>query len=73
MYRDWEDGLKNLTFRHFVRVYIYSSRFQSGQPWPQAAVSGAVPSSGMGMGVARESDIIAKAMTRLKRRIAESI
>ena len=54
-----------------MRVRIYSSRFQSGQTMTHATPSGAAPSPGMGTGAAKESAVIAKAITRVKKRIAE--
>lgn len=52
-----------------MRVHIYSSRFQSTQTKTQATESGAAasPGSGTGMGAARESDIIVKAIARIGR------
>ena len=65
-----EDGLKNFTCRHLMRVRIYSSRFQPAHSMMHPIASGAAPSSGMGTGAAKESAVIAKAITRVRKRIA---
>lgn len=59
-----------------MRAHIYSSRFQPAHSITQPIASGLAPplprGSGLemgGMGAARESDIIAKAIARLKKRM----
>ena len=69
-YHGWEDGLKNIACCHLVRVRIYDSPVGSHS---SQQTKGHGSARGVGTGAAKESAVIAKAITRVTKRIAENI